>query len=136
MLHTTHCHVHLADSLLRRGQTTAARVHLDAARAHQAGYGEDYLAAEIDRLEGLLLQREQAAPEIVEECLTRSLNTARWQRAHLFELHTATTFARVLAGKGERHRAVDMLAPVYSWFTEGFNTAGLMGAKTLLDELG
>ncbi|MBV9117944.1 MAG: hypothetical protein JOY63_11355 [Acetobacteraceae bacterium] len=135
MLHTTHCHVHLADSLLRQGQATAARVHLEAARAHQAGYGEDYLAAEIDRLEALVLQREQAAPESVEGGLTRSLNTARRQGARLFELRTATTFARALADKGERHRAVDMLAPVYSWFTEGFDTADLREAKTLLDEL-
>jgi predicted ATPase len=103
---------------------------------HCAGYGEDYLAAEIDRLEALLLYDEKAPADIIDECLIRSLNTARRQGARLFELRTATTFARVLAERGEQRRAVDLLAPVYGWFTEGFDTADLKGAKLLLNELG
>ncbi len=134
-LHTTHCEVILADSFLRQGHTAEARVHLDAARSHCAGYGEDYLAAEIDRLEALLLYQEQAPADSVDECLSRSLNTARRQGARLFELRTATTFARVLAERGEPRRAVDLLAPVYGWFTEGFDTADLQEAKLLLDGL-
>ena len=126
----------LADSFLRQGHAAAARVHLDAARSHCAGYGEDYLAAEIDRLEALLLCEEQAPADSVDQCLNRFLNTARRQGARLFELRTATTFARVLAERGERRRAVDLLAPVYGWFTEGVDTADLKGAKLLLNELG
>jgi class 3 adenylate cyclase len=135
MLHTTDCELHLVESFLREGRTAEARAHLDAARAHCAIYGEAYLAAEIDRWEGLLLQCEQAVPEIVEEYLVKSLNTARRQGTHMLELRTATTFARVLTDKGERGRAVDLLAPVYSWFTEGFGTTDLKEAKALLDEL-
>ncbi len=135
-LHLTHCEAILADSFIRQGQAAEARVHLDAARLHCAGYGEDYLAAEIDRLQALLLYDEKAPADSVDECLIRSLNTARRQGARLFELRTATTFARVLAERGEQRRAVDLLAPVYGWFTEGFDTADLKGAKLLLNELG
>ena len=111
MLHTTHCEIALAESFLREGQTKRARAHLDAARAHRESYGENYLAGEIDRLEGLLLRHEQASSWIVEECLTKSLSTTRRQGARLFELRTATTFARVLADKNEHRRAVDLWLP-------------------------
>ena len=134
-LHTTHCEVMLAESFLREGRAAEARAHLTAARAHCANYGEAYLAAEIERLEGLLLRSEQAAPKIVEEYLVKSLQIARQQGARLFELRTAATFGRVLADRGERRQAVDLLAPVYSWFTEGFDTTDLKEAKALLEEL-
>jgi len=98
-------------------------------------YGEEYLGAEIERLEALLLQYEGAADEIVEECLAKSSSTARRQGARLLELRTATTLARVLVEKNQRHKAVDILAPVYGWFTEGFDTQDLKEAKALLDEL-
>ena len=110
--------------------------HRCVARAHRAGYGEDYLSAEIDRLEGLLLHYEQAPAEIVEEYLVNSLNTARRQGTRLLEIRAATTFARVLAEKDECHSAADLLVPVFGWFTEGFDTADLKEAKTMLDELG
>jgi predicted ATPase len=86
-------------------------------------------------LESLLLRCEQAAPEIVEEYLVKSLHIARRQGARLFELRTATTFGRVLADRGERRQAVDLLTPVYSWFTEGLDTTDLKEAKALLEEL-
>ena len=135
MLHVSHCEVHLVDSFLREGQIAEARTHLDTARTHCTSYGENYLAAEIDRLEGLLLQYEQASPEIVEDYLARSLNTARRQGARLFELRTATAFARLLAEKNERRKAVDLLAPVSDWFTEGFDSTDLRQARALLDQL-
>jgi hypothetical protein len=86
-------------------------------------------------LESLLLQSEQAAPTIVEEYLVKSLHIARQQGARLFELRTATTFGQVLADRGERRQAVDLLAPVYSWFAEGIDTTALKKAKALLEEL-
>jgi predicted ATPase len=135
MLHTTQCEVYLAESFLREGRAAPARAHLDRARAHRASYGEEYLAAEIDRLEALLLQYEQAPAEIVEEYLVNSLTTARQQGARLLALRAATTLARVLAERNERHMAADLLAPIYGWFTEGFDTADLKEAKALLDEL-
>ncbi len=134
-LHTTHCESALSDCFLREGRIDEARVHHDAARAHLTSYGETYLAAELHRMEALLLQREHAAPEQVEASLLRSLDTARQQSARLFELQTATTFAEFLADRGERQRAIDTLAPVYHSFTEGFDSTVLKQAKSVLDTL-
>jgi len=126
----------LVESFLRESLTAQARVHVDVARAHRASYCENYLAAEIDWLEALLLQSEQSAVEEIEGYLASALSTARQQEAHLLELRAAITLARILAERDECHKAVGLLAPVYGWFTEGFDTPDLKDAKALLDELG
>jgi class 3 adenylate cyclase/tetratricopeptide (TPR) repeat protein len=133
-LHTTHAEICLAESYLLQGHAAEARSHLSAARAQSTSYGENYLAAEIDRLEALLLQCEGAPTEVVEECLAKALDTARPQGARLFELRSATALARVMAEHNE-HKAVDILAPIYNWFTEGLGTSDLKEAKALLDQL-
>jgi len=79
VLHTTHCELYLAESFLREAQAIPARVHLERARAHRASYGEEYLAAEIERLESLLAKSAQAPAEVVEEYLLSSLLIARRQ---------------------------------------------------------
>ena len=135
MLHTTHCEIFLAESLLCHGQTAAARTHLAAARTHRESYCEDYLAAEIYRVDALLLKCEQAPTEAVEQCLANSLSTARRQEARLLELRAATSLARLWGEQGRRAEARELLAPVYDWFTEGFDTADMRDAKALLDEL-
>jgi predicted ATPase len=71
----------------------------------------------------------------VEACFCRALEVAREQQAKLWELRAATSLARLWAEQGERQRARDLLAPIYGWFTEGFDTADLKDAKALLDEL-
>jgi predicted ATPase len=124
----------LAESYLLQGDAAAARSHLSAARAHCRSYGENYLAAEIDRLHALLLQCEGAPTEVVEECLAKALHTARLQGARLFELRSATALARIMAEHNE-HKAVDILAPIYNCFTEGLSTSDLKEAKALLDRL-
>jgi tetratricopeptide (TPR) repeat protein len=134
-LHTTHCELALVDCFLREDRIAEARVHLDDARAHMTNYGETYLAVEMDRLEALVLQGEQAPTEQVEEYLLRSLDTSRRQSARLFELHTATAFAEFLAARGERQKAIDTLMPVYRWFTEGLDTTDLREAKRVLETL-
>jgi class 3 adenylate cyclase/predicted ATPase len=133
-LHTTHCEISLAESYLLQGDAAAARSHLSAARAHCTSYGEKYLVAEIDRLEALLLQCEGAPTEMVEECLAKALDMARQQGARLFELRSATALAHIIAEHNE-HKAVDILAPIYNWFTEGLGTSDLREAKALLDRL-
>jgi predicted ATPase len=65
----------------------------------------------------------------------RGLQVARTQEAHSLELRAAGDLARLWAGRGERARAADFLAPTYGWFTEGFDTPDLKEAKALLDEL-
>jgi class 3 adenylate cyclase len=133
-LHTTHAEICLAESYLLQGDAAAARSHLSAARAHCTSYGEKYLAAEMDRLEALLLQCEGAPTEMVEECLAKALDMARQQGARLFELRSATALAQIMAEHNE-HKAVNILAPIYNWFTEGLGTSDLKEAKALLDRL-
>jgi predicted ATPase len=63
------------------------------------------------------------------------LAVARRQRAKTLELRAATSLARLWRDQGKRAEARDLLAPVYGWFTEGFNTPVLQDAKALLDQL-
>jgi predicted ATPase len=63
------------------------------------------------------------------------VSTAREQGSQCFELRAATSLARVWRDQGKRYEARDLLAPVYGWFTEGFDTLDLQEAKVLLDEL-
>jgi predicted ATPase len=94
--------------------------------------GERWFEAELHRLEGeLLLVGNQAGAEA---CFYRALAVARAQSARMWELRAATGLARLWAEQGRRCEACDLLAPVYDWFTEGFDTADLKEAKALLDE--
>ena len=64
-----------------------------------------------------------------------AIEVARRQSAKSWELRATTSFARLLADQGRREEARTMLAEIYNWFTEGFDTADLKDAKALLDEL-
>ena len=70
-----------------------------------------------------------------EACFHKALEVARKQQAKSWELRTATSLARLWQKQGKKEEAHDLLAPVYEWFTEGFDTRDLQEAKTLLDEL-
>jgi predicted ATPase len=74
-------------------------------------------------------QREAAA------CYGHALDVARGQQAKSFELRTATSLARLWQQQGKRAEAHALLAPIYGWFTEGFDTADLQEARALLEEL-
>ena len=65
----------------------------------------------------------------------RALAVARAQQAKSFELRAATSMARLWREQGKRDQARDLLAPIYGWFTEGFDVADLKEAKALLREL-
>ena len=67
--------------------------------------------------------------------LPLALDIPRQQQAKSLELRAATSLARLWQSQGKRQEAVDLLAPVYAWFTEGFDTADLKAAKMLLNEL-
>ena len=67
--------------------------------------------------------------------MQKTLDVARQQNARWPELRASRDLARLWAERGERQRALDLLAPVYDWFTEGFDTPDLVEAKALLDEL-
>jgi len=98
--------------------------------------GERWYEPELHRLKGeLLLQQSEDNQAEAESCYHHALDIARNQQAKSFELRTATSMARLWQQQGKRQEAHNLLAPVYSWFTEGFDTADLIDAKTLLDEL-
>jgi predicted ATPase len=84
---------------------------------------------------GGTLLLSMAEPAAAEESFQRALAVARRQGAKTFELRAATSLARLWRDQGKRTEARDVLAPVYSWFTEGFDTPVLRGAKALLDQL-
>jgi predicted ATPase len=90
---------------------------------------------EVDRIEGELLRvRGAPAPEI-EACFARALAKTGQQSARSLELRAAMSQATLWHDQGERQKAYDLLAPVYGWFTEGFDTADLKDARALLGEL-
>jgi predicted ATPase len=70
-----------------------------------------------------------------ETAIEKGIDVARQQNAKSWELRGSTSLARLWAGQGRRSEARDLLAPVYTWFTEGFDTADLKEAETLLDKL-
>jgi len=84
----------------------------------------------------LLLHARGLKDEAVEASLWEALAVARQQRAKGWELQAATKLANLWRDRGRRDEARDLLAQVYGWFTEGFDTADLKEAKALLDELG
>ena len=81
------------------------------------------------------LQLRQGHTEAAEELYRKALNIARKQEAKLWELRAAVSLARLRPDQGRSAEARDLLASVYSWFTEGFDTLDLKEAKALLDEL-
>jgi predicted ATPase len=96
--------------------------------------GERLLAGELHRHKAQLLLRQGNA-EAAEELYRKALSIAREQEAKMWELRAAASLARLRCDQGRLVEARDLLAPVYSWFTEGFGTQDLRDAKALLDEL-
>jgi predicted ATPase len=98
--------------------------------------GERWCEPELYRLQGaLLLQQHSDNQAEAETCFHHALEIARARQAKSFELRTATSLARLWQQQGKRQEAYDLLAPVYGWFTEGFDTADLQHAKALLNAL-
>jgi len=91
---------------------------------------------ELCRLKGeLLLAADQGSVAEATQCFLAALEMARHQRAKTWELRATMSLARLLAKQGQRDEARTMLAEIYNWFTEGFDTADLKEAKALLNEL-
>jgi predicted ATPase len=98
--------------------------------------GERWFEAELHRFRGgvMLTLCDDSGAE-AESCFWRAITVAREQGARMWELRAATSLARLWRDQGRRAEAHDLLAPVYGWFTEGFDTADLKNAKALLDQL-
>jgi predicted ATPase len=146
----------LAEGYGQVGAADAGRQVLAEALAAVQQTGERVWEAELHRLTGELLLAQQAGrhdthpppPEPskmaatqwpvraeVEASFRHALDIARYQQAKALELRAATSLARLWQQQGKRQEAHDLLAPVYNWFTEGFDTADLQEVKALLDAL-
>jgi adenylate cyclase len=120
------------------GQAEVGLPLLDEALAHVDRTGTRHYAAEIYRLKGeLLLSAEGGVrrAELAEASFQQALAITRHQQAKAWELRAATSLARLWQQQGKRDAARQLLAPVYGWFTEGFDTADLQDARALLETL-
>jgi predicted ATPase len=117
------------------GQIEEGAARLDQALQLVERTGERWFAAELNRQKGLLLLRKGHS-EAAEELYRKALGIAEDQGAKLWELRAAASLARLRRDQGRHAEARDLLAPVYGWFTEGFDTPDLKEAKALLEELG
>jgi len=98
--------------------------------------GEHFSLPEIHRIKGkLLLAGSANERDTAEAAFAEALSIARAQQAKLLELRAAMSLARLWRDQGKVQQARELLAPVYGWFTEGFDTRDLKEAKALLEEL-
>jgi hypothetical protein len=121
-------------SLVALGRHAAGEALLRTIRQQIEVSGERWYEADAYRLEGGL-RLAQADPAAAERSYGIAIEVALRQEAKLLELRASRDLARLWAEQGERQRALDLLAPVYDWFTEGFETPDLVEAKALLDGL-
>ena len=97
---------------------------------------ESWYEAEVNRVAGeIALKSPEPDAAKAEAYFERALTVARAQQAKSWELRAAMSTARLWRDQGKRKEARDLLAPVYGWFTEGFDTLDLKEAKVLLDGL-
>jgi predicted ATPase len=126
----------LAQGYSRMGRTEDALGILNEALAHIERSGEKVGQAEMLRIKGeMLLMRDDRYMAEAERCFRVALEVARAQEATWWELRATVSLARLLAKQGRRDEPRAMLAKIYNWFTEGFDTADLKDARALLDEL-
>jgi predicted ATPase len=123
----------LAEAELGAGVEQEGMDHLEASDRDAVSRNQLFWRAGILHLKGERLAARDG--DIAEVCLRASLELARGQQAKSLELRAATGLARLFQQQGRRDEACDLLAPVYGWFTEGFDTLDLKQAKTLLDQL-
>jgi adenylate cyclase len=118
------------------GRGDEAPVTIEEALAVMEETGERYYEAEVHRTKGeLVLARGVSNVVRAEQSFRTAIEVARRQKAKSLELRATTSLARLLAKQGKRDEARAMLAEIYSWFTEGFDTADLKDANALLEEL-
>jgi class 3 adenylate cyclase/tetratricopeptide (TPR) repeat protein len=131
----------LSKTYQEAGETALALSLWSEAESAMRSFGERWYEAELYRLKGdLLSSSHEHDPNDSNDaeaaaCFVEAMNVARRQNARLWELRAAISLARLWRDQGNRNEARDILAPIYGWFTEGFDTLDLKQAKFLLDEL-
>jgi class 3 adenylate cyclase/tetratricopeptide (TPR) repeat protein len=126
--------VQLAGALTRQGEHATALAAARDGLSTEEKTGHRQWEAEFYRLEGVALFGLNRLEE-GQRALEQALRIARRQEAKAYELRAAISLSRLWGERGRRAEAHDLLAPVYGWFTEGFDTADLKEAKALLDQL-
>jgi predicted ATPase len=130
-----HCLVLLARGYQEMGQAEAGLAVLAEMLTVINNSGERYYEAEAHRVKGeLLLDRPTPDEQQTAACFQQALAVARRQQAKSLELRAAMSLGRLWQRQGERDEARELMADVYGWFNEGFDTADLQEAKALLDE--
>jgi predicted ATPase len=127
--------VWLAEALGKAGEADAGLHILAEGLALVEQHEERVYEAELHRLKGALLLSQASPIEEAEACFHRALDVARRPEAKSLELRAAMSLARLWQQQGKRTEAYDLLAPIYGWFTEGFDTADLQDARALLEAL-
>jgi predicted ATPase len=127
----------LASVYAERGQFDHAWHSVDEAMTTVDTTKESWWEADINRIAGeIALKSPEPDATKAEAYFERALTIARAQQAKSWELRAAMSRARLWREQGKRSEAYELLAPVYQWFTEGFDTLDLKEAKALLNELG
>jgi predicted ATPase len=127
----------LAEAYGQHGENTAGLERLDEALALAAhNVMDSWWEPELHRLKGVLLLTQSPANHAeAETCFLAALDMARLQQAKAWELRAAMSLSRLWQQQGKREEACQLLAPIYGWFTEGFDTADLQEAGGLLARL-
>jgi len=133
----------LAEMYGKVGQAEEGLTALAEALAHIDKTGERYYEAELYRLKGELTLAQSSVQGLAssvqkeaEECFWKAIEIARRQQAKSLELRAVMSLSRLWQRQGKKEEARQMLAEIYNWFTEGFDTRDLQEAKALLEELG
>jgi class 3 adenylate cyclase/predicted ATPase len=126
----------LAEAHGKAGQVEEGLALIAEAQEFEAKTGERAFQPEVHRIKGeLLLARSPSDRADAEASFRKALDVARQQSAKSWELRAAASLARLWQEEGRKQEARELLAPVYDWFTEGFDTRDLQDAKALLEEL-
>jgi predicted ATPase len=128
----------IADAYQHAGRVQEGWNALDEAFSVVAHTGERWWEAELYRLKGTFIQQQEPpqAWQEAEQCFQQAFTITRSQQAKSLELRVAMSLARLWCQQGKRTEAYQMLAEIYGWFTEGFNTPDLQEAAMLLQALG
>jgi len=129
----------LAETYGKAGQVEQGLKALAEAAASVAKTEERFWEAELYRLKGELLLKDeggrQSDKSSPEDCFLKAIEIARWQEAKSLELRAVMSLSRLWQAQGKKEEARHMLAELYDWFSEGFDTRDLKEAKALLEEL-
>jgi predicted ATPase len=136
LMHGPYCLAILAQAYVHSGQFASGITMLQKAMSMVNTHDDRYYEAELYRLKGEFLAGNPSNMGEIEQCFQQAITIARRQCAKSLELRAAMSLARLWEQQGRRIEAHTLLAEIYGWFTEGFDTADLQEAQAMLKQLG